>query len=205
MIIECPECGAKNQITQPTQLSKRYRSGKCGEVMTFLETVDVPSATTPTNIGRHSLTRLQCTPINGNFGSQLVPKTHELHLRIKDADEADFDKSLIRIHETNRPQGIEWSDYIDISLDKKKWITCKLESAGDIGIGNIYISIPQRSLLKTGTIRIPMVVVGEPCKFYVRKASKWRVLLYIAKALLYIAIVAIVIIVIVFLISSLAQ
>ena len=46
MVIECPECGAKNQITQPTQSGKRYRCGKCGEVITFLETIDVPSETT---------------------------------------------------------------------------------------------------------------------------------------------------------------
>ncbi|MFC1943040.1 hypothetical protein ACFLWO_00445 [Chloroflexota bacterium] len=134
-----------------------------------------------------------------------MPKTHELYLRVREADEADFDKSLIRIHETNKPQGIEFGDYIDISLNKKKWITCKLEPAGAIGIGKIYISIPQRFLLKMGGIRIPMVLVGEPCNFYVRKTSKWRVLLYIAKVLLYIVIVVIVIIAIVFLFSSLAQ
>ena len=134
-----------------------------------------------------------------------MSKTHELYLRVKEADEADFNKPLVRIHRTNKPQDIKWGDYTDISLDKKNWVTCKLEPAGAIGIGKIYISIPQRFLLKKGAIRIPMVMVGEPCNFYVRKASKWRVLWYIAKVLLYIAIVTIVIIAIVFLISSLAH
>jgi len=135
-----------------------------------------------------------------------MSKIHELYLRVKDADEADFDESLIRIHGTDKLSGIEWGDYIDISLDKKKWMTCKLEPAGAIGIGKIYISIPQRFLLKIGATRMPVVIIGEPCNFYVRKASKWRVLLHITKVLLYIAIVTIIIIIaIVFLFSSLAR
>lgn len=40
MIIECPECGAKNQTTQPPQLGKTYRCGKCGASITFLQTSD---------------------------------------------------------------------------------------------------------------------------------------------------------------------
>jgi len=40
MIIECPECGAKNQTSQPPQPSKRYRCGKCGATITFLQTTD---------------------------------------------------------------------------------------------------------------------------------------------------------------------
>ncbi len=40
MIIECPECGAKNQTTQPPQSSKTYRCGKCGASITHLETTD---------------------------------------------------------------------------------------------------------------------------------------------------------------------
>jgi len=46
MIIECPECGAKNQTTQPPQPGKRYRCGKCGAVVTFLDTIDTTSETT---------------------------------------------------------------------------------------------------------------------------------------------------------------
>lgn len=47
MIIECPECGAKNQTSQPPQHGKRYRCGKCGASITFLQTTDdVPSETT---------------------------------------------------------------------------------------------------------------------------------------------------------------
>jgi hypothetical protein len=40
MIIECPECGAKNQVIQPLQPGKEHRCGKCGAVITFLQTVD---------------------------------------------------------------------------------------------------------------------------------------------------------------------
>jgi hypothetical protein len=48
-----------------------------------------------------------------------MSKTYELYLRVKEADEADFGKFLVRIHKTDKPQGINWGDYIDISLDKK--------------------------------------------------------------------------------------
>ena len=68
-----------------------------------------------------------------------MPKTHELYLTVKEADEADFDRSLVRIHKTDKPRDIKWGDYINISLDKKNWVTCKLEPAGDIGIKK-YIS-----------------------------------------------------------------
>jgi len=40
MIIECPKCGAKNQTTQPPQLGKKYRCGKCGAEITFLQSTD---------------------------------------------------------------------------------------------------------------------------------------------------------------------
>ena len=40
MIIECPECGAKNQTTQPPQSGKKYRCGKCGATITFLQSTD---------------------------------------------------------------------------------------------------------------------------------------------------------------------
>lgn len=46
MIIECPECGTKNQTLQPPQLGKRYRCGKCCRAtITFLETIDTPNET----------------------------------------------------------------------------------------------------------------------------------------------------------------
>jgi len=46
MIIECPECGAKNSIDKPSQLGKRYRCGKCGASITFPQTIDTPSENT---------------------------------------------------------------------------------------------------------------------------------------------------------------
>ena len=126
-----------------------------------------------------------------------MPKTYELYLRVTEADQADFDKSVIRIHQTNKPQGIAWGDYIDISLDKKNWVTCKLEPAHDIGMGRIYIGIPQRGLLSKDAFG-QRVRVGELCNLYVRKVFKWNVFLWVAIA-------AIVIIAIAFLISSLVQ
>ncbi len=40
MIIECLECGEKNQAIQPPRPGKNYRCGKCGAAITFLQTVD---------------------------------------------------------------------------------------------------------------------------------------------------------------------
>lgn len=40
MIVECPKCGAKNQTTQPPQSGKKYRCGKCGAEIPFLQPVD---------------------------------------------------------------------------------------------------------------------------------------------------------------------
>ncbi len=107
-----------------------------------------------------------------------MPKTYELYLRVKEADEADFEKSLVRIHKTDKPQDIKWDDYIDISLEKKSWLTCKLEPAGDTGTGRIYIGIHLRGHLNKSSIGIRIAKLEQPCNFYIRKAAFWRVILY---------------------------
>ena len=99
---------------------------------------------------------------------------YELLLRVREADEADFGKSVIRFHETAKPKDIRWGDNINISLDKKNWITCQLEPSGDIGTGKIYIGIHQRGLLNKDTLGVQIARLGVPCSFYVRKASAWR-------------------------------
>lgn len=43
MIIECPACGTQNSIVQPPQSSQKYRCGKCGTEITFLEAIDTNS------------------------------------------------------------------------------------------------------------------------------------------------------------------
>ena len=40
MIVKCPECGKENVTDKPLQPGKRYRCGKCGAVITFLQTSD---------------------------------------------------------------------------------------------------------------------------------------------------------------------
>ncbi|MFC1993012.1 DUF805 domain-containing protein [Chloroflexota bacterium] len=35
MIIECPNCGAKNSTDKPPEPDKRYRCGKCGELVSY--------------------------------------------------------------------------------------------------------------------------------------------------------------------------
>lgn len=110
-----------------------------------------------------------------------MSQTSELFLRVAEADEADYGKSLVRIHKNDRPRDINWGDHINISLDKKNWVNCKLEPAGDSGIGKIYIGIHPRGLLNRDIIvGIQPVKIGEPHNFYIKKASSWKVLLYIA-------------------------
>ena len=103
-------------------------------------------------------------------------RTSELFLRVKEANEADYGKSVVRIHQADKPRGINWSDHINISLDKKNWITCKLEPAGDLGTSRIYIGIRLRGLLNKDTVGIQLAQLGVPCNFYIRKVSPWKVL-----------------------------
>ena len=116
-------------------------------------------------------------------------KTHEIYLRVREADEADFGKSIIRMHKTNKPQDIKWSDYVDISLDKKRWVTCKLEPTGESGIGHIYMDIYTRGLINRHTVGIPIAKIHEPCNFYIRKASRRRAIILASIVVIVIAII----------------
>ena len=103
---------------------------------------------------------------------------YELYLRVKEADEVDFQKSLVRIHKTDKPPALKWGDYIDISLDKKNWVTCKLEPGGDIGKGKIYIGMHLRGLLNKATVGVQIAKLDVPCNFYVKKAFRWKAALF---------------------------
>ena len=105
-------------------------------------------------------------------------KTHELYSTIEEADEADFDKSLVRIHKADKPPDIRWGDYIDISLDKKNWLTCKLEPAGDIGVKKIYVGIHLRGLLNRDSVGVHIAKLEAPCNFFIRKTAPWRAVVY---------------------------
>lgn len=108
-----------------------------------------------------------------------MSRIFEFYLRIREADEADFEQSIVRIHQDNKPQDIRWDDNINISLDRKNWITCKLKPADYIGRGKMYIGIHLRGLLNKDTSGIQIAKIGEPCNFYMRKASYWKALLYV--------------------------
>lgn len=91
-----------------------------------------------------------------------------------EADEADFGRSIIRIHRQNKPQHIPWGKSIDISVDRKNWVTRKIEPAGTTGIGHIYIDIPTRTLINRHTITSNIAKIHQPCSFYIREAIPWR-------------------------------
>ncbi len=122
-----------------------------------------------------------------------MARIYELYLRVREADEDDHGRSIIRLHKTEKPKSLRRGDKINLSLDKKSWITCKLEPAGNTGVGKIYISIHLRGLLNKDTRGIPIAKVGVPCNFYVRKASPWGALLNMAVGILLIAAIALVV------------
>jgi len=107
-----------------------------------------------------------------------MPRTHELYLTVKEADEADFDKPLVRIHKADKPLDISWGDYIDISLDEKSWLTCKLEPAGDVGIKKIYVGIHLRGLLNRDSVGVHIAKLEVPCRFFMRKTPPWKAVVY---------------------------
>ena len=106
-----------------------------------------------------------------------MSRTSTLFLRVKEADEADYGKSVIRINRVDKPRDINWGNYINISLDKKNWATCKLEPASDTGIGKIYIGIHLRGILNKDTVRVQIAKLEVPSTFYIKKASFWETLL----------------------------
>jgi len=103
-----------------------------------------------------------------------MARTHELFLRVSEADEADYGRPVVRIHRMDKPQDIKWGENIDISLDKKNWISCKLEPAGDVGIGKIYIGIHLRGTLNKDTVALQIAKLEVPCKFYIKKRLSGR-------------------------------
>ena len=108
-----------------------------------------------------------------------MPKIHELILRVREADEADFGKNIVRIHPSEKPQGIMWGESVNISVNKKNWVTCKLERAGRTGIGHIYIGIHTRGLINRHTTGLQIVKLNETCDFYIKKAIPWKAITFI--------------------------
>ncbi len=119
-----------------------------------------------------------------------MSRISELFLRVNEADESDFGKSLVRVHGTDKPRDINWGDHIRISLDKKNWVNCRLEPAGDIGAGKIYVGIHLRGLINKETIGIPIIRVGAPSSFCVRKAAPWQLLVSIMIGIIVIGVFA---------------
>jgi len=107
-----------------------------------------------------------------------MSQTFTLFLRVKEAPEADLDELVVRIHATDKPRDINWGDYINISLDKKNWVTCKLEPAGETGLGRIYINIHLRGILNRDVVGIEGAKLEVPRDFYVRKAPSWKAPFY---------------------------
>ena len=107
-----------------------------------------------------------------------MSKIFENFLRVREADEADYGKSVVRIHRASKPRGINWGDNVNISLDKKNWITSRLEPASDSVADRIYIDIPQRGLLNRDVIGVQRAQPGVACQFYIRKAVSWKLILY---------------------------
>ncbi|MFC1911696.1 hypothetical protein ACFLXG_00860 [Chloroflexota bacterium] len=106
-----------------------------------------------------------------------MPQTSQLYLRVRDAPIDDYDRLVVRMHKTDKPKGIKWGDYINVSLDRFHWIACQLEQAGESGLGKIYINPRLRGFLNrdvVGGIR-----VEDPHDFYIKRAPYWKEPFYI--------------------------
>ena len=108
-----------------------------------------------------------------------MPRASTLLLRVREADEADFDKPVVRIHKYDKPQGLNWGDHVKISIDTKHWVSCRLEPADATGVGRIYLSIHLRGMINKDTTGLQIAQVGVPCKFFIKKVDYLKVFLYI--------------------------
>ncbi|MDP3879295.1 MAG: hypothetical protein Q8Q07_03175 [Dehalococcoidales bacterium] len=113
-----------------------------------------------------------------------MSRTSTLVLRVREADEADFNQPVIRIHESNRPQNIRWGDRVQISLDRKNWISCQPQPTGEAGAGKIYIGIRLRGILNKDTIGLQIAQLEVPATLYLRKAFSWKTSAYFAVGVL---------------------
>jgi len=108
-----------------------------------------------------------------------MSKSFIVFLRVKDADSDDYDRLVVRIHESDKPEEIRWGQYIGISLDEKHWVTSKVEPSGLTGKGRIYIHHHLRGILNRDAARNRIASLGTPSCFYMRKAPSWKEPLYI--------------------------
>jgi len=106
-----------------------------------------------------------------------MPQTSQLYLRVRDASIDDYERLVVRMHKTDKPKDIKWGDYINVSLDGFHWIACKLEQAGESGVGKIYINTRLRGLLNRDVIG--GIRVEDPHDFYIKRAPAWKEPFYI--------------------------
>ena len=106
-----------------------------------------------------------------------MPQTSHLYLRVRDAPVDDYERLVVRLHRNDKPKDINWGEYISVSLDKFHWIACKLEQAGESGVGKIYINAHLRGLINTNVIG--GIRVEDPHDFYIKRAPAWKEPFYI--------------------------
>ena len=104
-----------------------------------------------------------------------------VYLRVRDADSDDYDRLVVRIHESDKPEEITWGEYIDISLDNKHWVTTKVEPSGLMGKGRIYIHHHLRGILNRDATRNRAAGIGTLAHFYIRRAPSWKEPFYIMR------------------------
>jgi len=91
----------------------------------------------------------------------------------------DYDRLVVKIHSADKPPDLRWGDYVSISLDKMNWIACKLEPAGETGVGKIYLNAHLRGLLNRVALGVPLARLEAPCQLYMKKAASWRESFYV--------------------------
>ncbi|MFC1932623.1 hypothetical protein ACFLXU_03205 [Chloroflexota bacterium] len=99
----------------------------------------------------------------------ITRQTSKLVLRVREADEADYDSDVVRMHEHDKPQGIKWGNRMKLSIDGKNWIPCVLEPYSASVRGRIYLTIHARGMLNVDTIGLQLAKLGEPCTFFMKR------------------------------------
>jgi len=110
-----------------------------------------------------------------------MPRSFLLFLRVMDASATDYDRLVVRLHNTDKPRKIRWGDYMGISADKKHWITAKVEPSGATGKGKIYMNTHLRGLLNREAVGVPTARLGMSYPLHVRRAPSWQEALYLMR------------------------
>ena len=99
------------------------------------------------------------------------------HFKIGATPHLDENELIVRMHESDRPEGTKWGNYISLSANKKR-ITCKLHSNAMAEIKQPRTN--QISINKHLKSRLD-IKAGTTVAFYMKRASSLKAPYYIMR------------------------